>query len=99
MGHALNNTLQDILIRTKRMQGYNTMWIPGTDHAGIATQIKVEQMLREEKGLSRHDIGRDEFLKLVWAWKDGLLLRLVERVLYHGREPFRRSPQDLRKPL
>ena len=69
MGHALNNTLQDILIRTKRMQGYNTMWIPGTDHAGIATQIKVEQMLREEKGLSRHDIGRDEFLKLVWAWK------------------------------
>ena len=61
MGHALNNTLQDILIRTKRMQGYNALWIPGTDHAGIATQIKVEAVLRQEKGLTRHDIGREEF--------------------------------------
>jgi len=69
MGHALNNTLQDIIIRTKRMQGYRTLWVPGTDHAGIATQIKVEEMLRKEKGLTRHDIGRDEFLKLVWDWK------------------------------
>ena len=69
MGHALNNTLQDIIIRTKRMQGYSTLWVPGTDHAGIATQIKVEEMLRKEKGLSRHDIGREEFLKLVWEWK------------------------------
>ena len=80
MGHALNNTLQDILIRTKRMQGYNTMWIPGTDHAGIATQIKVEQMLREEKGLSRHDIGRDEFLKLVWAWKEKYGDRIIRQL-------------------
>lgn len=80
MGHALNNTLQDILIRTKRMQGYNTMWIPGTDHAGIATQIKVEQMLREEKGLSRHDIGRDEFLKLVWAWKEKYGDRIIKQL-------------------
>ncbi len=69
MGHALNNTLQDILVRAKRMQGFNTLWVPGTDHAGIATQIKVEEMLRKEKGLSRHDIGREEFLKLVWDWK------------------------------
>jgi len=69
MGHALNNTLQDIIVRTKRMQGYSTLWVPGTDHAGIATQIKVEEMLRNEKGLSRHDIGREEFLKLVWEWK------------------------------
>lgn len=80
MGHALNNTLQDILIRTKRMQGYNTMWIPGTDHAGIATQIKVEQMLREEKGLSRHDIGREEFLKLVWQWKEKYGDRIINQL-------------------
>lgn len=84
MGHALNNTLQDILIRTKRMQGYNTMWIPGTDHAGIATQIKVEQMLREEKGLSRHDIGRDEFLKLVWAWKEKYGDRIIRQLKKMG---------------
>ncbi len=70
MGHALNNTLQDIIIRTKRMQGYNTLWIPGTDHAGIATQIKVEEYLRVNEGKSRHDLGRDEFLKRVWKWKE-----------------------------
>ncbi len=70
MGHALDETLQDIIIRTKRMQGYSTLWVPGTDHAGIATQIKVEEVLRKEKGLSRHDIGREEFLKLVWDWKE-----------------------------
>ena len=70
MGHALNNTLQDIIIRTKRMQGYNTLWIPGTDHAGIATQIKVESQLWQDKGLTRYDIGREEFLKLVWEWKE-----------------------------
>ncbi len=70
MGHALNNTLQDIIIRTKRMQGYSTLWVPGCDHAGIATQIKVEEVLRKEKGLTRHDIGREEFLKLVWQWKE-----------------------------
>jgi valyl-tRNA synthetase len=69
MGHALDNTLQDILIRFKRMQGYNTMWLPGTDHAGIATQVKVEQQLAKE-GKTRYDIGRDEFIKRVWAWKE-----------------------------
>ncbi len=80
MGHALNNTLQDILVRTKRMQGYNTLWIPGTDHAGIATQIKVEAMLREEQGLTRYDIGRDEFLKLVWAWKEKYGSRIINQL-------------------
>ena len=60
MGHALDNTLQDILIRYKRMDGFNTVWIPGTDHAGIATQWVVERMLREE-GISRHDLGREAF--------------------------------------
>ncbi|MBR6682486.1 MAG: valine--tRNA ligase [Clostridia bacterium] len=80
MGHALNNTLQDIIIRTKRMQGYSTLWIPGTDHAGIATQIKVEQVLRESKGLTRHDVGRDEFLKLVWEWKQQYGSRIISQL-------------------
>lgn len=69
MGHALDNTLQDILIRLKRMQGYNTLWMPGTDHAGIATQIKVEEMLQKNEGLSRYDIGREKFIERVWEWK------------------------------
>jgi valyl-tRNA synthetase len=69
MGHALDNTLQDILIRVKRMQGYNTLWMPGTDHAGIATQIKVEEMLQKNEGLSRYDIGREKFIDRVWEWK------------------------------
>lgn len=68
MGHALDNTLQDIQIRWRRMQGYNTLWMPGTDHAGIATQIKVEEMLAQD-GLTRYDLGREEFIKKVWEWK------------------------------
>lgn len=80
MGHALNDTLQDIIIRAKRMEGYNTLWVPGTDHAGIATQIKVEEMLRKEKGLSRHDIGREEFLKLVWDWKAKYGNRIISQL-------------------
>jgi len=70
IGHALDFTLQDILIRTKRMQGYDTLWLPGTDHAGIATQTKVEQRLREEDGLTRYDLGREKFLEKVWEWKE-----------------------------
>jgi valyl-tRNA synthetase len=69
IGHALNNTLQDILIRMKRMQGLDALWLPGTDHAGIATQARVEAMLREQ-GLSRYDLGREKFLEKVWEWKD-----------------------------
>ena len=68
MGHALNNTLQDIIIRHKRMQGHETCWMPGTDHAGIATQNVVEKQLAKE-GKTRHDIGREELLKRLWAWK------------------------------
>ena len=68
MGHALDNTLQDILIRWRRMQGYNTLWMPGCDHAGIATQIKVEEVLSKE-GTSRYDLGRDKFIERVWEWK------------------------------
>ena len=70
MGHALDETLQDILIRYKRMQGYNALWVPGTDHAGIATQIKVEENLRVNEGLTRYDLGREKFLERVWDWKN-----------------------------
>lgn len=70
IGHALDNTLQDILVRYNRMKGKQTTWIPGTDHAGIATQIKVEHMLLETENLTKHDLGREEFLKRVWAWKE-----------------------------
>ncbi len=69
MGHALDETLQDILIRYKRMAGYAALWVPGTDHAGIATQIKVEEALRNEEGLTRYDLGREKFLERVWDWK------------------------------
>ena len=68
VGHALNNTLQDVLVRYKRMEGYNTLWLPGTDHAGIATQNVVERHLTEE-GTSRHDLGRDQFIDRVWQWR------------------------------
>ena len=77
MGHALDETLQDILVRTKRMQGYSTLWVPGTDHAGIATQIKVEERLRVDEGLSRYDLGREKFLERVWAWKDSYEQRIT----------------------
>ena len=68
MGHAFNNTLQDIMVRWQRMRGINTLWQPGTDHAGIATQNVVERQLKAE-GLSRQDIGREKFVERVWQWK------------------------------
>ena len=80
MGHAFDETLQDVLIRTKRMQGYEALWMPGTDHAGIATQIKVEENLRKEEGLTRYDLGREEFLKRVWAWKDKFGSRIISQL-------------------
>lgn len=80
MGHALDETIQDILVRTKRMQGYNALWIPGTDHAGIATQIKVEEDLRVNENLTRYDLGRDEFLKRVWAWKENFGDRIINQL-------------------
>ena len=79
MGHAMDCTLQDILIRYKRMQGYNALWLPGTDHAGIATQIKVEEELRTKEGLTRHDLGREKFLERVWAWKEQYGDRIVRQ--------------------
>lgn len=70
LGHALDNTIQDLIIRMKRMQGYDALWIPGTDHAGIATQTRVEAQVSKEEGRSRHDLGRDAFVSRVWAWKE-----------------------------
>ena len=78
MGHAMDATLQDTLIRFKRMQGYNALWVPGVDHAGIATQIKVEEELRKE-GLTRYDLGREKFLERVWDWKNKYGNRIVEQ--------------------
>ncbi|MDD2672509.1 MAG: valine--tRNA ligase [Syntrophales bacterium] len=82
MGHALNNTLQDIMIRFRRMQGFNTLWMPGTDHAGIATQNVVEQELAR-KGITRHDLGREKFIEKVWEWKEkygGVITNQLKRL-------------------
>jgi len=82
MGHALNNTLQDVMIRFRRMQGYNTLWMPGTDHAGIATQNVVEQDLAR-RGQTRHDLGREKFIEKVWEWKKkygGIILNQLEKL-------------------
>ncbi len=82
MGHALNNTIQDIIVRYKRMQGYNTLWMPGTDHAGIATQNVVEQELAKEN-LTRHDIGREKFIERIWQWKErygGIILNQLQKL-------------------
>ncbi|MCI9481929.1 MAG: valine--tRNA ligase, partial [Oscillibacter sp.] len=77
MGHALDCTLQDIVTRFKRMQGYESLWLPGVDHAGIATQIKVEEELRTKEGLTRYDLGREKFLQRVWKWKEAYGGRIV----------------------
>src|SRR3954464_4929151 len=70
LGHVLNNTIQDILARKARMEGKEVLWLPGTDHAGIATQGMVEKKLKKEERLPRRDIGRDKFIERVWEWKD-----------------------------
>lgn len=84
MGHALDNTLQDILIRWHRMMGDNTLWMPGYDHAGLATQIKVEEVLKKEEGKTRFDLGREEFVKRVWAWKEEYGDRIINQLKCMG---------------
>ena len=79
LGHAFDETVQDVIIRHRRMQGYAALWVPGTDHAGIATQIKVEEQLRKE-GLSRFDLGRDAFIERVWQWKEEYGSRITEQL-------------------
>ncbi len=83
MGHAIDNTIQDIIIRMKRMQGYCALWLPGTDHASIATEAKIVESMREE-GIDKHDIGREEFLKRAWAWKEKYGTRIVEQLKKMG---------------
>ena len=78
-GPCLDNMMQDAIIRFKRMQGYETLWMPGTDHASIATEVKIVEALKEE-GLSKYDIGREEFLKRAWAWKEKYGGRIVEQL-------------------
>jgi len=83
LGHILNNTIQDILARRARMQGKTVLWLPGTDHAGIATQTRVERQIRQEEGKTRHDLGREEFLKRVWTWKEkhgGIIISQLKRL-------------------
>ena len=112
MGHALNNTLQDVLVRFERMRGRDVLWQPGTDHAGIATQMVVERQLMERQEPNRRDLGRDEFVRRVWQWKVEFgrvdhqsaeaawcLLRLVTRTLHHGRGAFARGAQGVRRSL
>ena len=108
MGHAMDATLQDILTRFKRMQGYEALWLPGTDHAGIATQIKVEEELRTKEGLTRYDLGREKFLRARVgmegkvrqphrraAEEDGRELRLVPLPLHDGRGLLQGRARDL----
>src|SRR4051812_46170811 len=84
MGHALNNTLQDVLIRWRRMQGFNVEWMPGTDHAGIATQSVVERRLWAEEKKTRRDLGREELVKRIWAWKDQYEKRILGQLRQMG---------------
>ena len=83
LGHVLNNTIQDILARRARMTGHEVLWLPGTDHAGIATQTVVERKLRKEEKKTRHDLGREEFLKRVWEWKEkhgGIIIAQLKKL-------------------
>jgi valyl-tRNA synthetase len=84
MGHALNNTLQDVLIRWRRMQGYNALWMPGTDHAGIATQSVVEKRIFAEEKLTRHQLGREELVRRIWEWKDQYERRILGQLREMG---------------
>src|ERR1700749_820154 len=84
LGHALNNTLQDILIRWRRMQGFEALWMPGTDHAGIATQAVVERRLFEEEKKTRHDLGREGPAERIWAWKEESEKRILSKLRLMG---------------
>ena len=84
LGHALNNTLQDILVRQKRMQGFEALWMPGTDHAGIATQAVVERRLLQEEKLSRHQLGREGLVARIWQWKNDYEKRILGQLKEMG---------------
>ncbi|MFN7843683.1 MAG: class I tRNA ligase family protein, partial [Pirellula sp.] len=84
LGHALNNTLQDVQIRMHRMMGYEALWMPGTDHAGIATQAVVERRLKELENKTRHDLGRDKLVERIWQWKDQYEARILGQLKSMG---------------
>ena len=84
LGHALTATIEDVLIRWKRMSGFNCLWMPGTDHAGIATQAVVERRVREEEGKTRHDLGREELVRRIWQWKDQYEARILDQLKQLG---------------
>ena len=84
LGHALNNTLQDVLVRFKRMQGFNALWMPGTDHAGIATQARVEKRIKEQENITRHDLGREKLVARIWDWKDQYEKRILGQLKQMG---------------
>ena len=84
LGHGLNNTLQDIVVRTRRMQGYETLWVAGTDHAGIATQAVVEKRLKADEGLNRHDLGREALVERIWQWKQQYETRILGQLKRMG---------------
>ena len=107
MGHALDQTLQDVLTRWKRMQGYSALWLPGSDHASIATEVKVVDKIRAEEGLEKEDLGREEFLKRAWAWKEEYGGRITKQCHGRGLQPrsknsvctaLRKRPYIQRKP-
>src|ERR1700751_5631359 len=99
MGHVLNNTIQDILSRKARMDGKEVLWLPGTDHAGIATQVQVEKALKKEERKTKYDLGREEFLKRVWAWKEkhgGIIINQLKKLgcsCDWSRERFTMDPE------
>src|SRR5579859_6906892 len=84
MGHALTGTIEDIIVRRKRMQGFNTLWVPGTDHAGISTQMVVERKLLKEEKKTRHDLGREKFLERMWAWKEECQTTILSQLKLMG---------------
>ena len=84
LGHALDQTIQDILIRYKRMSGFEALWMPGTDHASIATEVKVVEKVKEEKGISKKELGREKFMEEAWAWRDTYGRRIVEQMQQLG---------------
>src|ERR1700722_11626509 len=84
LGHAINNTLQDVLVRVHRMRGFNTVWIPGIDHAGIATQAVVEKQLKEKENKTRHDVGREALVERIWTWKQQYGDRILEQLKRMG---------------
>src|SRR5579862_6428240 len=103
LGHVLNNTIQDILARKARMEGKEVLWLPGTDHAGIATQVMVEKKLKKEERLTRHDLGREKFIERVWEWKEkhgGIIIDQLKKMgcsCDWSRERFTMDPDYSRR--